>query len=286
MALVTIIEPQSEPVLVDAMKQYLRLDTGFTDDDVLIGTLIQAARRWAEVFTRRRFIYQTVRLEMDFFPGYIDANVVGGASHYAAAFASGANLVLAGIRYAVILPFPPVHHIAAFSYTDQNGTTTPVLPGTQYVADLDSNPARLMPPFGQFWPVAQVIGNAVRIDFVSGYGANITVGTTQGSKALTGYTFVPEDVGSSITIAGAGASGETLSGVIGSVDSSGNGTLVANAATTLAVAPAYLGKPVPPMIGVAIMLLVSCWYEERFPDDQKIPYAVKAALSPYRDLRF
>src|SRR6185312_6142818 len=114
----TLIEPQSEPVTVDDAKLFLRVDTSNTMDDSLIASLLTAARRWAEVYTRRRFIYQTVRLEMDFFPGYIIGGVGGGASHYAAAFMSGANAVLAGIRYAIQLPFPPVHHIAAFTYTD------------------------------------------------------------------------------------------------------------------------------------------------------------------------
>lgn len=286
MALVTLIEPQSEPVTLTQVKQYLRLDSGFTDDDSLSSGLVQAARRWAEVYTRRRFIYQTVRLEIDFFPGYIDANVVGGASHYSATFASGANLVLAGLRYALQLPFPPVHHIAAFKYFDQNGDSQNVVPVTQYVADLDSNPARLMPPFGQFWPVAQVIGNAVRVDFVAGYGANITCGVTAGQTSITGYTFVPEDIGSPIVIQGAGATGGQLAGIIAAVDGSGSGTLGANAITTVSGAATYLGKPVPPMIGVAIMLLVSKWYENRLPDDSMIPGAVKAVLGPYRDLRF
>lgn len=286
MALVTLIEPQSEPVTLDQAKQYLRLDSGFTQDDDLITGLIVAARRWAEVYTRRRFIYQTVRLEMDFFPGYIDTRVVGGASHYSAVFASGANAVLSGLRYAILLPYPPVHHIAAFTYTDQNGNVTPVTPQTQYVADLDSQPARLMPPFGQFWPIAQVIGNAVRVDFVTGYGANITVGVTQGQNAISGYTFVQEDIGSPITIQGAGTAGAALSTVIASVDGSGNGTLAVSAATTVSAASAYLGKPVPEMIGVAIKLLVSKWYECRLPDEEAIPGAVKSVLSAYRDLRF
>ena len=285
MALVTIIEPASEPVSLADAKQYLRLDSGFTDDDTLITSLIQAARRWAEVYTRRRFIYQTVRLEMDFFPGYIDGRVVGGASHYAAVFASGANAVLAGLRYAIQLPFPPVQRIVAFTYTDQNGNATPVTPGTQYVADLDSNPARLMPPFGQFWPVAQVIGNAVRIDFVAGYGATINLSVTASSPTVAGYVFAPEDVGSPISIPGAGASGATLSTTITSVVS-GVGTLATNALTTVSGDQAYLGKPVPAMIGVGIKLLVSKWYECRMPDDTMIPLAVKAVLSAYRDLRF
>jgi hypothetical protein len=285
MALVTIIEPASEPVSLADAKQFLRLDSGFTDDDSLITSLIQAARRWAEVYTRRRFIYQTVRLEMDFFPGYIDGRVVGGASHYAAVFASGANAVLAGLRYAIQLPYPPVHRIAAFTYTDQNGQSTDVIPQTQYVADLDSNPARLMPPFGQFWPVAQVIGNAVRIDFVTGYGATIDLSVAKGSPTVTGYAFAPEDVGLPISIPGAGAYGATLSTTIKSVVS-GVGTLAENAVMDVTDAEAYLGDPVPAMIGVAIMMLVSKWYECRLPDDTMIPSAVKALLHAYRDLRF
>lgn len=285
MALVTIVEPQSEPVALGEMKQYLRIGLDFTDDDALIAALIEAARRWCEVYTRRRFIYQTVRLEMDFFPGYIIGGVAGNAQHYAVGFMSGANAVLAGIRYAIQLPFPPVHHIAAFTYTDQNGSATPVVAGTDYVADLDSQPARLMPPFGKFWPVAQVIGNAVKVDFVTGYGANIAVGTTSGSNALTGYTFVKEDAGSPIKIAGAGASGADLQTVIAAVDDSGNATIAVNAGANTSGAATYLGKPVPPMICVAIKLLVSKWYECRMPADEEIPSAVKAVLGPYRDLR-
>jgi len=285
-ALVTIIEPQSEPVTLGEGKLFLRLDASNTLDDDLLASLLVAARRWAEMFTRRRFIYQTVRLEMDFFPGYIIGGIGGGASHYATAFMSGANAVLAGIRYAIQLPYPPVHHIAAFTYTDQNGGVTPVLPGTQYVADLDSQPARLMPPFGQFWPVAQVIGNAVRVDFVTGYGANINLSVTQGSAIVAGYTFVKEDVGSQIVIEGAGAANNPLTTVIASVDNVGVGTLAVNATTTAAGTTAYLGKPQPDMIKTAIKMLAAHWYENRTPGNDDIPTAVKAILGPYRDLRF
>jgi hypothetical protein len=287
MALVTFVEPASEPVQLADMKSYLRLASGFTDDDPYISGLIMGARRWAEVYCRRRFLYQTVRLELDFFPGYISAGVAGGASHYAAAFASGANLVLAGLRYAIQLPFPPVYRLAAFTYTDQNGNATPLVSGTDYVADFDSSPARLMPPFGKFWPIAQVIGNAVKIDFVAGYGGNIAVSTTATSVNLGGYKFAAEDEGSPITIPGAGAAGAPLAGVIATVDSSGNGALSVAAATTVSGAPAYLGKPVPALIPAALMLLVSDWYEKRLPGDvSSVPRGVRELLGPYRDLRF
>jgi hypothetical protein len=285
-ALVTIIEPQSEPVLLSEAKLFLRVDADNDQDDELITSLIAAARRWCEVYTRRRFLYQTVRLEMDFFPGYIIDGVGGGASHFATTFLSGANAVLAGIRYAIQLPFPPVRGIAAFTYTDQNGTVTPVLSGTQYVADFDSQPARLMPPFGQFWPVAQVIGNAVRVDFITGYGGNITVSMTQGSAVLTANAaFLATDVGLAIKVPGAGANNAALVTTIASVDGSGVATLAASATTAVSDVPAYAGKPVPDGIKTAIKLLVDHWYEGRTPADADIPRAVKAVLGPYRDLR-
>jgi hypothetical protein len=284
MALRTLIEPQTEPVTLADAKLYLRVDSSNTVDDALIASLITAARRFAEIYTRRRFLYQTVRLEMDYFPGSINPQL--GGSHYAAAMLSGANAVLAGIRYAIVLPYPPVHHIAAFKYFDQNATVTDVTPTTQYVADLDSQPARLMPPFGRFWPVAQVIGNAVRVDFITGYGADIVVGVTASSAVLAGYTFVAEDVGSTITIQGAGAAGTALTTVIASVDNAGVGTLAVAASTTVAFAAAYLGKPVPAQILLAIKMLVNRWYELRLPDDASVPNVVTMLLGSYRDLRF
>ena len=131
-----------------------------------------------------------------------------------------------------------------------------------------------------------MIGNAVRIDFVTGYGANITVSVTSDSAVIGGYVFVKEDVGSQIVIQGAGAAGAPLIGIIAAVDDSGNGTLGANAATTIAGTAAYLGKAQPDMIKTAIKMLAAHWYENRTPGETDIPMAVKAILGPYRDLRF
>lgn len=284
MALLTIVPPVSEPVTLADAKLFLRLDAGFTDDDALIGSLIAAARRWSEVYTQRRFIRQTVRLLMDFFPGYIDFKLAG--QKVSSPFVSGANAVLVGIRYAIILPYPPVRAIVGFEYLDENGNTTAMTAGTNYVADIDSQPARLMPPFGQMWPVARVIANAVHVDYVSGYGANATVSMQQASTAITGYKFLASDAGAAITIPGAGAGGNDLATTIDAVDDNGNGTAADAAQTAVNNAPVYVGEPLPDSIQIAMKLLVSNWYEKRLPDDGNIPMAVKSLLYPYRDLRF
>jgi uncharacterized phiE125 gp8 family phage protein len=94
------------------------------------------------------------------------------------------------------------------------GTVT----GKNYVEDLLSQPARLTPVFGQMWPVARVVANAVQITYVCGYGDDPSA--------------------------------------------------------------------VPEGIKTGIKLLVNHWYENRLPDESNIPMMVRAALSPFRDLRF
>jgi hypothetical protein len=161
--------------------------------------------------------------------------------------------------------------------------------GTDFIQDIASQPARLMPLFGQMWPVARITANAVTVDYVSGYGGNVTVSTTAGSAVITGYSFAQTDVGSPISISGAGApnAGDPtdFASTVLSVDDGGNATLAANVPAEVADATAYLGVPVPVEIVIAIKMLVSHWYENRLPSESDIPFAVKALLMPYRDQR-
>jgi len=282
--LLTLVQPASEPVVAADMNLFLRLDSN--SDVALITSLITAARRWCEVYTQRRFLYQTMRLLMDFFPGYVDFKMAG--QRVSSPFVSGSNAVLVGIRYAIALPYPPVANIVNFQYQDQNGDPVVLLTPDDYIQDLASQPARLMPLFGQMWPVARVTANAVIVDYVVGYGGNITVSLAASASVLTGvkgYSFTQQDVNSPISIPGAGAAGAVLVTVIASVDDSGNATLATAATTTVTGVTAYLGQPVPDMILIAIKLLVAHWYENRVPDDNNIPAAVKAILYPLRDLR-
>ncbi len=58
--------PASEPVTLADAKTFLRVD--HDADDVLIGSLIAAARRLVETATRRALITQTWRLVRDAWP--------------------------------------------------------------------------------------------------------------------------------------------------------------------------------------------------------------------------
>ncbi len=113
------------------------------------------------------------------------------------------------------------------------GTAT----GYNFVQDLLSNPARLSPIFGQMWPVARVILNAVQIDFSTGYANPITVTMGTGSKNIsaTDYEFQVTDIGRPISIPGAGPNGLGLNTIIQSLPSPPDGGAILRYGATTAV---------------------------------------------------
>lgn len=136
-SLVTSVEPAAEPLTLTEAKLHLKVDV--TADDTLITALIQAAREWAENYTRRSFVQRTLELRLDCFPGVI------------------------------LLPRGPVISLTSLEYLDQGGTLTAV-DASVYQSDLYSTPARLMPGFGQVWPTAKYgTLNSVTATYVAGY---------------------------------------------------------------------------------------------------------------------
>ena len=61
--------PAIEPVTLDELKAFSRI--GYTSEDILLEGFITAARMAAEEYTGRAFITQTIRMEMDYWPGTV-----------------------------------------------------------------------------------------------------------------------------------------------------------------------------------------------------------------------
>jgi len=369
-ALVCIAPPLVEPVSLPELKQFCRLDPGDTSQDSTISMLGREALSDCETFTARRFVQQTWRLLMDFFPGYVDLKLAG--QKVSSPFVSGSNAVLVGIRYAIILPYPPVKELVAFNYLNANGlttsmivgplniaavqnpsgqpvtitTTTPhtmasgagvtfaanpdlisligqafavitvtgdnqftllgvngtgttipaagTVTGFNFMEDLQGNPARLTPIFGQMWPVARVVVNAVQVDYNMGYANPITVSVGSGSRIVSSsdYDFQLTDVGREISIPGAGADGLPLNtvvtGLAGSPPDSVTVRDVSSAAATNQTAlivntpsanPAHWSK-----IKRAICVHTLESYLQRMPK-KNIEDTVQRILYPVRDLR-
>lgn len=371
MALQLLNPPLLEPVPLVELKEFMRIDPSDTSQDTTITELALDARAFCETFTARRFVQQTWRLLMDFFPGYVDLKLAG--SKVSSPFVSGSNAVLVGIRYAILLPYPPAQALVDFIYQNANGEVTSMITGpvdisavsnvasqpivitteqphglqsgatatlagnsallavlgneaTQvvtvldgnnlqlngtsgtgapiaaagtvtgynFVLDLASNPARLMPVFGQMWPVARVVANAVQIDYTLGYANPVAVAMTQNQTAITasGYTFQSTDVGRPISVFGAGPAGQTLNSIVQSVGSTVNlrdaasTTVESSEGVNALLVNASAGIPVHwAKIRRAIKVMTLGSYENRLPR-KEIEDTVQKILWPLRDLRF
>ena len=155
MPLQLVTPAAGEPVSLAEAKQHLRVDGG--DDDLLIGSLITAARQAAETKTGRQLITARWKLVLDAFPG---PSLMQSAT--------GASFSLPG--HAILLAKCPVQSAVSIEYLDMNGTTQ-VMPASDYVLDAACEPARLTPAFGKTWPSTLPQMGAVSVTFDAGYGA-------------------------------------------------------------------------------------------------------------------
>lgn len=133
-----ITPPSEEPLTLDEAKAHLRVES--TDDDALITALIVAAREQAESITARALCTQTWELVLDAFPE------------------------------ACVLRHSPVQSVTSVDYLDTDGASQS-LTLTDTLLDSESTPGYLVPAYGKAWPATWCVPNAVRVRYVSGYGA-------------------------------------------------------------------------------------------------------------------
>ena len=139
-----VTAPSVEPIDVSTAKSYLRVEV--PDDDVLIQTMIEAARRQTENKLNRSFINTTWKLSIDEFPDGEEP---------------------------ILTPNPPLSATSsnvAITYTNTSGVST-TLASSNYQIDATSEPGRIFPRYGGTWPETRSVPNAVQIQFVSGYGS-------------------------------------------------------------------------------------------------------------------
>jgi uncharacterized phiE125 gp8 family phage protein len=132
--------PATSLLNLDEVKAHLRVS--FDDDDDYITSLIAVATAFIDGpwGAGVPLLTQTWRLSLDCFPEF------------------------------AALPLSPVQSVTSFTYTDV-ALTTRVLDPRLYVVDLDSNPARVVRAWGQWWPMTTLTtAGAVKITFLCGFG--------------------------------------------------------------------------------------------------------------------
>lgn len=161
--------PASEPFSVSEMKNYLKVEASITDDDTLIGQLIQDARFFVERATERALITQTITEYLDTWP-YDEKNP---------------RLIVPNVA--------PVRSVTHVKYIAEGGTPASLTTwaDTNYTLDLISGKnnyggARIVKNPNIDWPPTADYPNAVEIVYVAGFGtsAEIPGGLRQAIRRL------------------------------------------------------------------------------------------------------
>lgn len=133
----------TEPLALDFVKNYLKLDAGLTSDDDLISMFISAAREQAEVLQNRDLVRKQWDLSYDYWTAY---------------------------RLRLRAPCVSVDQM---QYSDLQGNVTQMVANRDYVVDLKKEPAVITPPWNRSWPsFTPLPSSAILVRFTSGYEAS------------------------------------------------------------------------------------------------------------------
>ena len=134
----------SYPVSTADMKLHLKIESGETDDDALIDTLLGAATKYCEEFQHRSYITQTRYQYYDEFP----------------------------LMFSV--PYPPLIAVTTIIYIDTDGGEVELDTG-EYRVDTKNEPGRITEAYNSTWPATRAITNAVVLTYTAGYGTSADV---------------------------------------------------------------------------------------------------------------
>jgi hypothetical protein len=160
------------------MKNYLRLDDGFTLDDDMISGFLIAAREHGEKLTGRALAQRTFRQVMDSFPYYTDtiqSQLAYPPSYYSLPLYS---TTLWNYSQMIKLAPAPVVSVQQMRYIDVNGNAQQLDVEDDYVLDVENEPARIFPVPGTYWPPSLYVANSLIIDFTAGYSPSPTAAPT------------------------------------------------------------------------------------------------------------
>lgn len=142
MSLKLIAASGEEPVSLAEARAHCRLASDEIGDD-LLGLYITAARELCESITGRVLVTQTWEQTLDDFPS--------------------------GDKSDIQLLRLPVQSVQSVVYVDADGAEQ-TLASDQYATDLQDAEAWVLPADGVVWPTTDDVINAVKVQFVAGYG--------------------------------------------------------------------------------------------------------------------
>lgn len=174
--LVQTSAPASEPLSVAEAKAHLRVEV--SDDDAYIGNLITAARRYVEKASGRQLVTATWQATYDRFPRSQNSYAGDSGCVTDRPIPQPELQVRRWLDHISIrLPRSPLQSVSSITYIDATGATQTLSPSL-YNVDSISDPGRVAPVWGSYWPITRRQLNAITITFVAGYGAASAVPET------------------------------------------------------------------------------------------------------------
>ncbi len=253
-----ITPPSSEPISVADMKTQLQVDSTFTDDDALIADMISSAREEIEAITGRAIMPQQWLLATDWWPVYRWWDYAPSRSDYDAL----GNYNFMGWRWnqsqTISIPRPPLISINSVTYVPQAGGAAQAIDLTTIQIDAISEPGRILPAVGSYWPIASPQANSVQITFTAGYVEQSTETVNSGSNPTV-------QVGDPSTFYSLQSLARVDGLTMGAYTVSATGLVTLATAdqgvNLIAVYNAQTGAPA--WVRQVLRLMVTAWYENR-----------------------
>lgn len=242
----------------------------------MISLFIQAAREYCENYTSRAYLPQTWRYSLDAFPWY------GANINWTDRFSVYQRAGLWTKSLEITLPRPPLIDLVSIQYLDVNGVLTTIDPSF-YVVDYDSEPARVVPAPGNYWPYPQLYRpNTVQITYISGYKTTVTENQTV--PAVSPYTVT---LNQASPLAVLQVLNSTTEAIVEDFTQTGNVlTFGADDAGASLICNYDIAGSIPARVQQAMLLLVGHWYQNREGVSEanlkSVPMAVNALLDTLR----
>lgn len=184
-----ISPPTTEPVSLALVKVHLRVDWDDPANDALIASYISAAREYCESYTHRAFFSQQWQLYLDHFPFWDEVGTLPTRSHNDWPLFSAYY-----DRIAIRLPRPSCISVDSITYLDLSGTRQTLDPSAYYV-DNTSEPARIVPFAGSYWPYTQeFLPGSVTVSYTAGSYTSGTFGTGGFGEGAEGVSTMPPSI--------------------------------------------------------------------------------------------
>lgn len=170
MKIETITGSTAPAVSLDELKDWLRLERGYTHDDALLDSMGKAAENRCEEYLGRKITPQTLMVWHNNWPDKLT---------YPWRSVTSPNSMRIGLQTAFQMPFPPFRGLTSTStsivFYDEDGTTgTPN--STTYFQSLVSNPGLVGIRNDERWPTTTLRDwDAISIQFACGYSSSAPI---------------------------------------------------------------------------------------------------------------